>query len=75
MPDGGCRGVHIAASVALMLHEAPARFLALVPRAEAVSAWQALSAAGEKLGVGWVGRLALDRLSISTRTRAGQGGD
>lgn len=73
LPDGGCRGVHIAATVALMLHEAPARFLALVPRAEAVSAWEALSSAGEKLGVGWVGRLALDRLAISTRTRTGQG--
>lgn len=73
LPDGGCRGVHIATTVALMLHEAPARFLALVPRAEAVAAWGALSTAGEKLGVAWVGRLALDSLAITTRTRTGQG--
>lgn len=72
LPDGGCRGVHLAAGLATLIHQAPTQFLALVPRSQAVSAWRALAAAGDGLGLGYVGRHALDAFAISARTQARQ---
>ena len=72
LPDGGCRGVHIAAGFATLIHQGPTQFLALVPRAQAVCAWRTLAAAGDGLGLGYVGRHALDAFAISARTQARQ---
>lgn len=56
----------------LLLREAPALFLVLVPAAHGIRAWHALHEAGEPLGGGAVGVEAFDRYAAGLRTRAQQ---
>jgi glycine cleavage system aminomethyltransferase T len=65
--------VRVGTAQCLVLREADARFLVLVPRAEAVAAWRALDAAGLDFHIGAVGREALDRFEVARRTQARQG--
>jgi glycine cleavage system aminomethyltransferase T len=62
--------VTLSGAPGLLLREAPALFLALVPAAHGIRAWHALHEAGEPLGVGAVGVEAFDRFAAGLRARA-----
>jgi glycine cleavage system aminomethyltransferase T len=65
--------VRVGTAQCLVLREAEARFLVLVPRDQAVAAWRALDAAGLDFHIGAVGQEALDRFEVARRTQARQG--
>ncbi|MBA2630529.1 MAG: hypothetical protein H0U84_05865 [Thermoleophilaceae bacterium] len=67
------RSLEVGGHPAHVLSEGPESFLVLVGEADAVPTWEALLEVGHALGVGLVGRQALERLAISARTRARQG--
>jgi len=69
---GGFSDITLSGGPALLLHEAPALLLLLVPAAQGIRAWNALHEAGEPLGGRSVGVEAFDRYAAGLRARAHQ---
>lgn len=62
----------LAGSPTILLREGEDQFLIVTDRGHAISVWHALHDAGGELGIGSVGRAALDRYAVGWRTRARQ---
>ncbi len=68
--DGGCEQGELAGTPVLLLRESPTQYLLVMASTDEPGEWQALLEAGRPLGVGYVGRDALEHHAVRARMQA-----
>lgn len=68
--DGGCEQGELAGTPVLVLRESSTQYLLVMASTDEPGEWQALLEAGRPLGVGYVGRDALEHYAVGARMQA-----